>query len=234
MKSHRWALILASLILSQSGAAFAATAEKPDKLVSVTVAQVGTHVITSRDVQMVSILDHWFLLNAAITPSKKQKPVDRKDWIPVRKSEAFNKQLSLVVMEHLVVTEAENFSVARISADEVAKYAHDIQEDLKSWPEWHSLEVSQVELENQVQRHLRAKEFLKFKTESMGFQISDDEAKAYYEQNRLRFNNLPYENFRDSIKEYLARRDVESKMKDWFDVLRKKYKVKLLQYENSK
>ena len=98
----------------------------------------------------------------------------------------------MVMLEYLVVDEAENFSVARIAPEEIDRNAKAIDDDFKNWQEWRSLEVSRTELESALSRHLRAKEFLKFKTESMGFQVTDEEAKAYYDQNRLRFNSLPF------------------------------------------
>jgi len=212
---------------------------------SSTVGMVGKRSITSRDVQISSIMDHWFLsetqqasalLKTKNSKSKKNNESasaerNHKDWILDEKSEAFRKQLSTVMAEYLIVAEAENFSVARLSAAEVEKSANAMLEDLKSWSDWESLELSKSELESHVSRRLRAKEFLKFKTESMGLQVSDDEAKKYYDKNRARFSNLPYENFKEGIKEYIASRDVETKMKDWFDTLRKKYKVKVLQFE---
>lgn len=201
-------------------------------IVSATVGQVGHNVVTSRDVEISSIIEHWYLLSKKT--EKGSRPSANKEWLVDPKSEAFRKQLNTIMAELLIVAEAENFSVAQISPVEIHKESELMSEDLKSWPEWTALEVSPLELEQHVGRHLRAKEFLKFKTESMGMQISDDEAKKYYDQNKVRFNNLPFENFRQSIKEFLISRDVEAKMKDWFDILRKKYKVKILQFESEK
>ncbi len=209
---------------------------------SVTLAEVAGKVITSRDVQISSVIDHWFLLRdhpatSTVKTSAKTKSIakapDYRGWMLDPQSEPFRRQLATVMVEDLVVVEAENFSVAKLSTAEIEATVHNMIEGLKAWPEWQSLEVSASELEDQVSRHLRAKEFMKFKAESMGLQVSDDDAKAYYEKNRLRFNNLPFENFKDSIKEYLTSQDVEAKMKDWFDVLRKKYKVKTLQFNSS-
>jgi len=235
-KRH-WVLFFQLLI----GVGLLSFEAKALKIQSLTLAQVGTQVITSRDVEISSIMDHWFLMaksEAMLKDHKAKKETkessDHKDWILEQKSPAFQKQLSTVMAEALVVLEAENFSVAQLPAGEAKKTALSMSEDLKTWPEWTSLAVSSAELETHIVRHRRAKEFLKFKTESMGMQVSDEDAKKYYEQNHNRFNNLPFEGFKESIKEYLISRDVESKMKDWFDVLRKKYKAKLLQNEFEK
>jgi hypothetical protein len=206
---------------------------------SATLAEVAGKVVTTRDVQISSVMNHWFSLHdqpsapKAASKAKGLKPIDYRSWFLDPKSEAFRHELSAVMVEQLVVVEAENFSVAKLSKAEIDTVVHSLGEELKASSEWQALEISPAELEEHVSRHLRAKEFMKFKAESMGLQVSDETARAYYEKNRIRFNNLPFENFKSSIKEYLTSQDVESKMKDWFDVLRKKYKVKILQFDSS-
>ncbi len=209
------------------------------KVQSATLAQVGSYVVTSRDVEISSLMEQWFLL-AKKNDKLKDKSKDsseknnKKDLTLDIKSSDFQKQVNLVIAELLVMSEAENFSVAQTSTAEIQKVSSSFTEEMKNRPEWTRLEVSPTELEQNIGRHLRAKEFLKFKTESMGMQVSDEEAKKFYDQDKGRFNNLPFENFKESIKEYLITRDVQAKMKDWFDVLRKKYKVKILQFESDK
>lgn len=193
-------------------------AAKP-AVISTTVGQVGTYVITSREVVIAGILEKWFL-----TPGNK----NRNDWILKEDTNSFRQTLTQVMLEKVVVLEAENFSVAQVSSDEVRKSAAKMQEELKDWSEWKKLEVSSIELEGQFQRHLRAKAFLKFKTESTGVRVSEEEAKNYFEKNRMRFGNLPFSQFRESIRDFLTQKHQEERLRDWFEVLKRKYRVRYL------
>lgn len=201
-------------------------------IVSETLAQVGAKVITTRDMQISSVLDHWFLTSAGGAEAASKK-IDKKDWWidSKNRSEKFKNQLSILIIENLVILEADNFSVAKTTPAEITKYLNQISADLSDWTEWRNLELSPTELDTAIASYVRAKEFLKYKTDSMGFQISDAEAKEYYDKNRLKFNNLPFENFKESIREFLARKDVETRLKEWLEVLKKKYRVKILNQE---
>lgn len=190
-------------------------------VVSSTVGQVGTYVITSREVLIAGILEKW-----SLAPGNNIK--NRSDWILKEDTTAFRQALTQVMLEKVVMLEAENFSVAQVSNDEIKKMSAKMVEELKEWPDWKKLEVSNAELENQFQRHLRAKAFLKFKTESTGVRVSEEEAKSYFEKNRLRFGNLPFSQFRDSIREFLTQKQQEDRLRDWFEVLKRKYRVRYL------
>jgi hypothetical protein len=198
------------------------------KILSVTVAQVAEQVITSREVMISAALDQGQLLKSQ-TPSKvKLEP------LPQLGSDAFANQLSMLVLEHLVILEADSFSIAQISQEEVTHEAQALTELFKDWSEWKKLEVTANELEAQVSRSMRAKNFLRYKTESMGLHISEQETRDYYQKNRVKFGNLPFEKMKDSIREYLSQRNIETKMKDWVQILKKKYRVRMIPYEDIK
>ncbi|NJL24445.1 MAG: hypothetical protein HC902_04280 [Calothrix sp. SM1_5_4] len=54
------------------------------------------------------------------------------------------------------------------------------------------------------------------------------EAQKYFDENRLKFGNLPFEKLKENIKAYLSKNHVDRRLKDWFDVLLSKYQVKNL------
>lgn len=190
------------------------------QLVSEAVAQAGGQVITSREVLISHILDQ-----AMVSPLKVGSQPTRKGWLLESRSEPFQKHLAQMLLELVVQLEAENFSVGQVSQDEVVAQGKMISEQLKGWKSWQSLEVGPTEVQQMLIRKTRAKNFLKFKMESSGVQVSDEEAKAYYEKNRVKFGNFPFSQFKDSIKEVLAQEQLQGKLRDWFEILKRKYRV---------
>lgn len=193
------------------------------EVISEAMAQAGQHVVTSREVLISHILDE-----AMATPVSKKTPPVRKAWLLVEKSELFSKHLAQILLEIVVQLEAENFSIGQVSGEDLQTHKAHIEAQVKNWNAWQDLEVSAREVELMVLRKLRAKNFLKFKMESSGVQISDEEAKAFYEKNRVKFGNLPFAQFKESIKEVLAQQQLQESLKDWFDILKRKYRVRYL------
>lgn len=186
--------------------------------VMMAVGRVGNQVVTSREVQM-AVLVEKAILGSVV-----------KDVIPVKSGSAeFTKALTQTMLEHVVAQEAENFSVAELGQDELIEKLRQLQDLLKGSLAWSRLEVSDRELEVFMSRKLRTSRFLKFKSESVGVQVSDSEALSYFEKNRVKFGPLPFENFKSGIKEYLAQEQLSEKLKDWFEVLKRKYRVQYLE-----
>ena len=50
--------------------------------------------------------------------------------------------------------------------------------------------------------------------------VTDAEAQQYFEDNRLKFGDLPGENFKENIKVFLTREQVNQRLGAWFEVLR--------------
>lgn len=216
---------LLALILISSSSVLAQKINVPGsskgKLISQAVAQVSQHVVTSREVVISYIIDQ-------ALAQKKSNNGDKSKWLIKEGTEDFQKHLTQVLLESVVQMEAENFSVGDVTVEEAQKQAKQVDEIVKAWPPWEALEVSSAESEQMITRKMRAKNFLKFKLETAGVQISDDEAKAFYDKNRVKFGNAPFSQFKDGIKEVLAEEMMQEKLKDWFDILKRKYRVKLL------
>lgn len=191
------------------------------KLVSEAVAQVGQHVVTSREVLISYIIDQ-------ALSQKKIENMDRSSWLLRGREVEFQKHLTQVLLESVVQLEAENFSVGDVTVEETQKQAKLLNEMVKGWSGWTGLEVTTAEAEQAITRKMRAKNFLKFKLETSGVQISDEEARSFYEKNRVKFGNQPFSQFKDGIKEILAEEHMQERLKDWFDILKRKYRVKFL------
>ena len=77
-----------------------------------------------------------------------------------------------------------------------------------------------------VLRKLKAQSFLKFKTESLVVLVSDEEIKQYFQKNRVKFGSAPLEAVKENIRQYLVTQQIQDKLKEWFEILKRKYKVK--------
>lgn len=191
------------------------------KLISEAVAQVADEVITSRGILISYAIDQ-------ALAQKKAPPKDRSVWLLTVNSEAFQKHITQVLLESVVQLEAQNFSVGEITAKDIQASSQHLNEMVKGWSSWAELQVSASEAEKMISRKLRAKNFLKFKVETSGVQIPDEEARLFYNKNKAKFGNLPFADFKESIREVLAEEQMQEKLKDWFEILKRKYKVKFL------
>lgn len=188
------------------------------ELVSTGVGVVRNQVITSREVQIQNLLD------VAIYESK---PKDKLKLLPVD-SKAFNKAVSDALLEAVVSLEAQNFNLIQLSNEEVKGIEKKALKILRDQAVWKNLQVSKVELETGLRRKIQAKKFIQFRAQSSVLPVTESEAQKHFNENRLKFGNLPYENFRENIKSYLSRTHVDQRLKDWYDVLLNKYQVKNL------
>jgi len=201
------------------------------RIVNAAVAVVAEDVLTIRRVNLSSILEHWLLLHSEATThleNNSERSADHKDWIPVWGTPAFRAETSLLVVDELVSREAQFQQTAQIPTENVQKLTNQIIEDLKNWPPWKDLEASPEELRAMMGRHLLATEFLKTKSEASGLQVSELDARNYFEANKAQFNGLDYKLFNEAIKKFLIRRQTESSLKSWIDGLRGKYHARLL------
>jgi hypothetical protein len=207
------------------------------RLVSRAVGQVGSQVVTSREVQISYAIDQAVLTSVSGPLSSGKAPIsmiDRKTWIIEVDDDNFRPHLSQIMTELLVRSEAESFSVAQITADEVRETAGAAKARLQDLSEWRRWEVEDSEIEEILRRRKATKQFLKFKTESSGVVIGDEEAKIYFEKNKVKFGSASFVQFKGAIKEVLAERQLEEKLKDWFEVLKRKYRVRFLNAEGVK
>lgn len=188
------------------------------EMVSTAVGMVRGQAVTSRQVQM----DH--LLEIALYETK---PKSQLHLLGVD-SQAFAKAVKDCLLENVVALEAENFNVMQVPVDDVQKSEARARKILASSSTWKDLQVTPAELNQLVHRKLQAKKFIKFRADSSVLPVTDVEAKRYFEENQLKFGDLPFEKFKENIKSYLSKTQVDKRLKDWFDVLLSKYQVKNL------
>ncbi len=206
-----------SILLSISVSASAAT------LVTQTVGQVAEYVVTSREVQIAMVIE------GVLFPSKNTP----KGLIETRPGMAdFRAAATTILLEAVVALEAENFNVATLSSEDISSAINQVEKSTAGRAYWNELEVSNQELKRFVTRKLMAKSFLKFKTSSMTGIITDQEAQDYYERNRVKFGSSSFDSFKENIKTYLAQQQLEERIRGWFEVIKRKYRVRTFVADN--
>lgn len=196
------------LVLTAMGASLAR-----GDLVIKSVGEVGGEVITSRAVQISACFEQALFKKGPVTA-------------PDVSSGAFKKEVSGYLLELTVFKESQNFPVANVAQAEVDKAVKESTVRLAGSASCKALEFSPQEQRQFIERKLRSKRFIRFKADSSSVEVTPSEAKEYFEKNRIKFGDLPFENFRENIKAYLTRQQVEERLRDWFEVLQNKYKVK--------
>lgn len=187
-------------------------------VISTGVGMVKGRAVTSREVQIQN------LLNAALYDKEPEKRLKKLNL----DSRAFGRAVQETLLETVISLEAQNFNVIQISEEERKNAVARAQKVLKNSKVWKDLQVSPSELDVAVGKKIQAKRFVQFRAQSSVLPITDSEAQKYYNENRLKFGDLPFENFKENIKSYLSRTQVERRLKDWYDVLLNKYQVKNL------
>lgn len=193
-------------------------------LISSSVGRVGDWVVTSREVMINHLLE-----NALYKTSAKNKVPKATLSLARTRDREFIRETTSVLLETAIYLEAESFaqSDSNLAATiETQKSLAVIR--LKNDPTWKKLKPSDKEISLFVRRKIKAKDFLRFKMESASIPISDREAEEYFQNNKLKFENLPFNNFKDNIKSYLTKQQMDRRLKDWFELLQSKYRVRNL------
>jgi hypothetical protein len=186
------------------------------QIVSESVGQVGERILTSREVQISAVIEH------VLEPLKGETGLYQ-----IRPGDAnFSSEVTALLLETSVGLEAESFNVGQVSDATIKSAVEKVEKAVKGKAYWEGLEVTAAELRRQVSQKLIAKNFIKFKTDSMSSIISEREARDYYQKSRMKFDNVPYASLRDNIKSYLAREQLKERLRSWFELIKRKYKVR--------
>lgn len=193
------------------------SATNVSRIVTKVVGEAKDQFITSREVQVNDAIEN--LLSAKGASGKALQIVEVG-------SETFPAKVNDVLTEWIVFFEAQSFSADTVSKSAIEDAVQKVEKGTHGSEGWRRLEVSKPELEEILKRKLSAKAFIRLKTESSLMPVTDSEAQAYFKKNRLKFGNLPFSAFRDSIKAHLRQQQMDRRMKDWLEILQKKYKVR--------
>ncbi len=198
---------------------FAVNAGASKKPVMKLAAEVDQKILTSRDVEAHYIVTKLMQGATPVLPLS----YDTDD---------FRLSLDQLVVESMVYSEASSFGIAKVPDEEIESAYKTTKQKINDSPtiknRWQWLDFSDVQLREKITVRLRSSRLIKYKTESSDSQVGDQEAKEYYEKNRLKFGTMTFENFKPTIKKYIARKNSEERLREWFDVLKKKHRVKNL------
>lgn len=179
---------------------------------------VGDHVLTSREVRISYAVDQVLGLSNNVNSIK--------ELVVPSSGETYSAIVTNSLLEWIVKFEADSFSVGKISSEEVKKTSYQVGKELEKFSVWKDMDVSSTELDEVVLRKLTARNFIRFKTETSGVAVSDAEAKDYYEKNRVKFGSVPFDQLKDNIRTYLAQQTAQARLREWFETLKRKYKVR--------
>lgn len=221
----------------------------PGRFVNQIVAQVGgADFLTSREVLASFILEEWMYKEGGRKVSSRENKKDSFYLSGQEKIEAPNlyvlqdlakkepwqitsAEVASALMEKIIALEAESFAVANIDPAEKEKYLKLIgrlskQSELQQT--WRDLGMEQNEVDELVLRKMRAKKFIHYKMESSAIFIGEEEAQAFFNKNRYKFGQLPFANFKSSIQKFLADKKSQESLAEWFELLKRKYRIRNL------
>ena len=187
------------------------------ELISTTAGQVKGHVVTSREVEL-----NYMIEKVLEGDPREISAISRLDI----ETKSFSKEVNAVLAEWMIYFESESFTAASVTQEQVNKALKAGLEKLDNIKVFKALEPDAKEVRDMFERKLKAKALTRFKSDSSVVPVTDADAKTYFEQNRTKFGNLPFENFKDNIKSFLMRQQVDGRIKDWFEVLKSKYRVR--------
>ena len=179
------------------------------------VGEVADHIVTSREVQ----------INEALEQALGQPASQALRFLTGREP-AFSASVTRVLDEWAVYLEAQAFQHQAIPRSESQRRLKSALEVLSGRADWKRLEAVESELREQMERKLTARGFMDLKAEASQAPVTDADAQAYFKKNRLKFGNLPFDDFRDNIKAFLAKQQSERRLKEWYDVLGRKYRAR--------
>jgi hypothetical protein len=190
------------------------------RMITAVTATVGNHAVTTREVKINAAIES---ILYSSNPNEAGKALKRM----VLSSEAFNKEVKRVLLEWVVFYEAKTFALADVPAKELLNAKKMVQRMLKtsSFGFLRPLEPTQAEITRTIQRKLRAKKFIQFKSKASMVPITDGEALKYYQANRSRYGGS-FSKFRSKIKDLLQQKAAQRRLRDWFLVLQRKHNVR--------
>lgn len=216
--------VLLSVHLALAQGPEAKTESKTEgKLISKVSGSVADTIVTSRDVKISHMVELAF---------------KRKGFDDIEESSAkFSNVVSEALLEWMLFMEAQAIKSEDVENSEKLKLEQDLNSLIRGGNEagnyWKKLEVTAEEKRNFIDRKLKSKKLLQFRTQSSYVTVSDKDALAYYQQNKAKFGNSNFEKLKVNIKNFLEQQNAETRLKEWLTILQKKYNVKHLGAKNS-
>lgn len=194
-------------------------------VINQSVGLIGNDVVTLRETQMAVVIEK--LLESPEAKNPTLFEVQLKDTRMPELTSAY-------LLERAAVIEAKSFSIGQANDEEIKNSVALIEKAVAGKSYWRSLDPTPELVKEILATKLTARNFIKIKSESMSSIVTDAEALAYFEKNRMKFGSSPFESFKENIKTFLAQQQRQERLRAWVEILKKKYKVRNLLSENLK
>jgi hypothetical protein len=178
-------------------------------VINESVGRAGETILTSREVKLSAFVER------ALSPKTSQQ----------KKSSNLTQDTTALLLEVIVAKEAENFSLGQVAEAESEKAWAEIKKAAGYSALQKELSLSEAEIKTAIKRKLNAQSFIEFKTNSLTSTVTDEEAKIYFEANPNRFKGAQFEGLKENIKTFLSQQQLNERLKSWFELLKRKYKV---------
>ncbi|MEC9283960.1 MAG: hypothetical protein VX642_14700 [Bdellovibrionota bacterium] len=185
------------------------------------MASLGKEYVSKRDVQIHSILQRMMY----------QYKSANLDFDSVEQDEYLNRELGNYILERVIFLEAKSFGLAKVDETLVKREGSKVlARILKSEfsKMWKSLGVETDEYDIFVEQKLRSRKFISIKKEAAQVLVTDREIDQYMEQNKMEKELFSQEKLRSRVKQYLGNKQGEKQLREWFELLRNKYQVRVL------
>lgn len=210
--------ILTGFVFSSLMALAAPTAAKapppPGVVLSRTIGSVDETVFTSREAALSALMER--LTGSGKDPGSPPPP----------DSEAGRREQAALLLEEAISREATVFGVGLANDAEIEGLAARATRAIGGRADWRRLVFSPAEIRAAAVRKLNAKELIRIRSDALKGVVSDADAQAYFEKNRMKFGSLPFSTFKENIKTFLGQQRLEDKLRAWFEILRRKHKVR--------
>lgn len=200
------------LFLFHAGPAFGQS-----RVVTQSAGRTTDHVVTTREVIINSAVEDVLFRGPGAVKGLRARHVG---------SPEFNRELNSVLLEWAIYKEALTFTAGTVSQAEKRSAISRINSQLGGQGFWRAMEVQEVELVDLVDRKLRSKNFVNFKVESVSNPPSEAEMRSYFDSNLLQFEDKPFEEFRESIRQYLIRQNADRRLRDWYELLSERNNIR--------
>ena len=189
-------------------------------VVSETMGQVGEYVVTSREVRISRMIE------GVLYPTAKKGEITVQELTGSVADASFQSALTGILLENVVAFEAVAFNLGDAAEEDVKEALQKVEGSASYKSAVGRLDIEPEELKRFIKRKIVAKNFLKFKTNSMVGLITDGEVKAYYDGNRSKFSGDSFAAYKENIRTYLMQQQLEERLRSWFEVIQRKYKVR--------
>ncbi len=137
-------------------------------------------------------------------------------------------EVSAVLVEKVVALEAGTYDLTEVDSAVVKKESDKLWNQLQGKDLQKRFDYSREEVVAGIKEKIIYQRFIEFKGQSMRSIVTDAEAKSYFDKNRMKFGNVAFENYKAQVVTFLERQQSQERMRSWFEILKRKYQVRLL------